>query len=117
MDANWAECVSLASHQTFDDPALAAEMERVAMGNDPSMGRVFALATFTADERPLLSKLEIPCLLVPCTRDAFIPLSAAEYMRDRLPRAEYRPLHAAGHCPQMTHAPQVETLIREFLPS
>jgi signal transduction histidine kinase len=84
MDANWAECASLSSHRTFDDPALAAEMERVFLGNDPSIGRAFALATFTADERPLLSKLEIPCLLVPCTGDAFIPLSAAEYMRDRL---------------------------------
>jgi sigma-B regulation protein RsbQ len=84
---------------------------------DPSRVRAFALATYTADERPLLSKLEIPCLLVPCTRDAMVPLSAAEYMRDRLPRAEYRPLHAAGHCPQMSHAPQVEALIREFLPS
>jgi sigma-B regulation protein RsbQ len=118
MDHNflgWAATLAPAVMGNPDRPELSGELERSFCSTDPKVAHVFARATFYADNRADLAKLQQPALIVQVRDDAIAPMAVGEYMHRHLPRSELVVLDATGHCPHMSHPAQTIAAMRPFV--
>ncbi len=79
---------------------------------DPNTTRYFAHATFFADNREDLPKVQTPCLILQHKHDTLAPQVVGEYLHQHLPKSELRMLEVAGHCAHMSHPKLVIDAIR-----
>ncbi|WP_280151667.1 alpha/beta hydrolase [Piscinibacter sp. XHJ-5] len=106
MDHNyigWAGALAPMVMANPDQPELAAELEQSFCSTDPVAARVFARATFFADNRDDLPRAPVPSLILQVRDDAIAPLAVGEYLARYLPQSELVVLDATGHCPHMSH--------------
>lgn len=82
---------------------------------DPAVARVFARATFFADNRADLVKVSRPSLLLQHRRDALAPLSVGEYLHARMPASTLRVLDVEGHCAHLSNPALVIEAMRDYL--
>ena len=82
---------------------------------DPVMARVFAQATFFADNRADLPQVTPHCLILQHRFDALAPLSVGEYMHRHLQNSSLQVLDITGHCGHMSHPATVVTAIQHYL--
>lgn len=81
---------------------------------DPVVARIFARATFFADNRADLRKVTHPCLILQHQKDNLAPLAVGEYLARELPHGVLKVLDIAGHCAHMSHPAMVADAILKF---
>src|SRR5690349_22497189 len=102
MDKNyigWANFLGPVVMQNSDRPELAAELTESFCSTDPVIARRFAEATFLADNRSDLAKVNIPSLVLQCSDDIIAPTAVGEFVHRELRGRGLHYLKAPGHCP------------------
>jgi sigma-B regulation protein RsbQ len=118
MDRNyigWANFMAPAIMNQPDHPELGAELTESFCSTDPRIARRFAEATFFADNRSDLARLNRPSLILQCSNDMVAPLAVGEYMANNIAGSTLRVMKATGHCPHMSAPEETIELMREFL--
>ncbi len=82
---------------------------------DPLMARVFAQATFFADNRADLPKVARPALILQHARDALAPVGVGQYMHQHLKGSTLQVLDVTGHCSHMSHPDLVIQAMQSYL--
>ncbi|HEY1951640.1 MAG TPA: alpha/beta hydrolase [Gemmatimonadaceae bacterium] len=118
MDKNyigWANYLAPAIMKNPDRPELSAELSDSFCSTDPVIARRFAEATFYADNRADLARLEIPALVLQCADDIIAPTTVGEYVHRELRGSQLHYLEATGHCPHMSHPEETIAAIKDYL--
>ena len=111
----WANFLAPAVMKNPDRPDLTVELEESFCSTDPKIARRFAEATFFADNRGDLPKVNVPSLILQCSDDAIAPVEVGDYMHRHLTDSTLRVMKATGHCPHMSHPEETIRTIREYL--
>lgn len=82
---------------------------------DPKIAKVFANATFFADNRDDLVKATTPSLILQHARDALVPIEIGEFLNENLANSQLKVLDVAGHCAHMSHPALVIDAMKEYL--
>jgi len=82
---------------------------------DPVVARIFAKATFFADNRADLALVTHPCLILQHQKDNLAPLAVGEYLARELPHGALKVLDVTGHCAHMSHPSLVADAILKFV--
>jgi sigma-B regulation protein RsbQ len=118
MDKNyigWANFLAPAITQNPDRPELGQELAESFCSTDPVIARRFAEATFFADNREDLRRVQVPSLILQCSEDMIAPNEVGEYVHRQTPGSTLRMMRATGHCPHMSHPEETVQAIREYL--
>lgn len=110
----WSQAMAPVIMGNPDRPDLHAELEATFCRTDPACARVFARATFLADNRSDLDKILVPTLVIECTQDAIAPRTVGAYVRDHVPDCRLVTLDAVGHCPQVSDPDATASAIAAF---
>ena len=120
MDQNyigWANYLAPAIMQNADRPELSSELTESFCSTDPVIARRFAEATFFADNRSDLAKVDIPSLVLQCSDDIIAPTVVGEFVHQQLRGSQFHQLKATGHCPHMSHPEETIDAIWKYLSS
>lgn len=99
-----------------DHPDLANRVRALITGNAPEGVKAAVRAMMErSDSTPLLPHIKVPTLIVHGVEDALIPPSDAELMKRAMPAAEYEPLAASGHLPNLERPAAFNTRLWQFL--
>ncbi len=98
-----------------DGAAAGNELEQSFCSTDPQTARVFARATFFADNRADLPKVRCPSLILQHAQDTLAPQSVGQYLHRELADSRYEVLDVAGHCAHMSHPELVIDAMRRYL--
>ena len=118
MDHNyigWASHLGPLVMGNADRPELAHELTESFCSTDPHAAKVFARATFFADNRPDLPQSPVPSLIVQVSDDPIAPVSVGHYLKEAMPRSTLEILRANGHCPHVSHPAETIGLMKRFL--
>jgi sigma-B regulation protein RsbQ len=118
MDKNymgWANFLAPVIMKNAENPALAQELEQSFCSTDPVIVRRFAEATFFADNRNDLAKVNVPALIMQCSEDAIAPESVGSFVHEQMRGSTLRLMAATGHCPHMSHPEETISVIQEYL--
>jgi pimeloyl-ACP methyl ester carboxylesterase len=100
-------------------PAGAPIIEQVRQMilNTPSAGIIGSLKGMAGriDSGPLLSKLNIPVLILTGDKDQLIPLEKAKALAATIPTATLTMVENAGHMPMLEQSQATTTALRSFL--
>lgn len=111
----WANFLAPAIMKNADRPELSSELEASFCSTDPVIAKRFAEATFFADNRADLEKLQIPTLIMQCSDDMIAPDAVGAYVHRALPGSTLASLRATGHCPHMSHPDETIDVMRAYL--
>lgn len=120
MDQNymgWAQYLAPVVAGAAGDGAVASTLADSFCSTDPAVARVFARATFFADNRADLPKVSRPSLLLQHRKDNLAPLGVGEYLHAHLPGSTLRVLDVAGHCAHLSNPALVIDAMRDYLAS
>ena len=79
------------------------------------MARIFAQATFFADNRAELPLVTRPCLILQHRNDALVPTAVGEYLHKQLKGSTLEVLDVTGHCAHMSHPHLVTAAMQRYL--
>jgi sigma-B regulation protein RsbQ len=111
----WAQALAPTIMKNEERPELGGELERSFCATDPVIARRFANATFRADNRADIARLDLPTLVLQCADDAIAPDAVGQWMAGQLRHGTLRGMRATGHCPHMSHPDETIALIRDWL--
>ena len=66
------------------------------------------------DYRPVISKVDVPALLIFGRDEKLIPLAGAEYLMENLPDARLEIMENSGHCPFLEEPELFNQKIEQF---
>jgi sigma-B regulation protein RsbQ len=118
LDSNylgWSSAMGPVIMGNPDRPELGAELTNSFCRADPEIARRFARATFLADNRADLPRVDVPTLVLQCTDDVIAPRPVGEYVHRHLRDSELVHLRATGHCPNLSAPGETIAAIRAFL--
>ena len=118
MDQNyigWANYLAPVIAGEAANGAVSTELSASFCSTDPSTARVFARATFFADNRAALPLVSRPCLILQHRNDALAPLGVGDYVHAHLSGSTLKVLEVAGHCAHMSHPAWVVAALRDYL--
>lgn len=118
MDQNymgWANTLAPVVAGADGAGAVTAELSDSFCSTEPSVAKVFARATFFADNRADLPLVRSPCLILQHRDDALAPLGVGEYLQAQLRDSQLQVLDVAGHCAHLSHPDQVIDALRAWL--
>jgi sigma-B regulation protein RsbQ len=118
MDQNymgWASYLAPVVAGASGAGASAGELEQSFCSTDPATARVFARATFFADNRADLPRVQIPSLILQHARDALAPVAVGEYLHRHLARSRLEVLDVAGHSAHMSNPALVIDAMQRYL--
>lgn len=118
MDQNyigWASMVSPMVAGKSGEGAVSETLTTSFCSTDPHSARMFARATFYADNRRDLALIKCPCLILQHRYDALAPLEVGEYLRDHLACGRLEVLEVSGHCAHMSNPDQVIDALQRHL--
>ncbi len=104
--------VAMGEQSTAD---MVNEFGNTLSALDPLIARSFGRAVFTVDCRDRLPDVQVPTLVLQCTRDSIVPRSVGAYMQRHLQKGTLRELDASGHCPHLTHPEETSAAIDDYL--
>ena len=113
---SWTASVAPMIMGNPDRPELGEEFTGSFRRLDPATARCFARATFLTDSRELLTRVQVPVVVLQCRDDALAPDSAVREVVRRLPRATLVPLRASGHCPHVSAPEETAAAVLAHLP-
>lgn len=111
----WAQYLAPVVASEAAQGATTHKLSDSFCSTDPLMARVFAEATFFADNRADLPKVTRPCLILQHARDALAPVGVGEYVHQHLKRSMLQVLNVTGHCSHMSHPDLTIQAIRHYL--
>jgi sigma-B regulation protein RsbQ len=118
MDHNyigWAQALAPMVMANPGRPGLAQELEQSFCSTDPEAARLFARATFFADNRADLARFTLPSLILQVSDDAIAPRAVCEYLHRSPPRITLHVLAARGLGPHMSHPSAPIAALRGYL--
>ncbi len=118
MDQNYMGWASYLAPVVAGEPqadSVGGELSESFCSTDPRMARVFAQATFFADNRADLPQVSPPCLILQHRKDALAPLAVGEYLQRNLRRSTLEVLEVTGHCAHMSHPRLVVDAMQRYL--
>jgi sigma-B regulation protein RsbQ len=118
MDQNyigWANYLAPVVAGQSGQGAITGELTDSFCSTDPTAARVFARATFFADNRADLPAVTVPSLILQHREDSLAPLAVGEYLHRHLKNSELQVLDVAGHCAHMSHPELVVRAMRAYL--
>ena len=105
-------------------PVIVGNPERPELGDEltasfcrmhPAIARQFAATTFLSDNRQDLSRVDVPTLVLQCSRDAIAPPAVGRYVASAVSDGTLVQLAATGHCPNLSAPEETIGAIEEFL--
>jgi sigma-B regulation protein RsbQ len=111
----WSAAMAPAIMGTPDRPELGQELTNTFCQMPPDVARVFARATFLADNRADLGDITLPTLILQCAHDAIAPPEVGTYVHDHIRGSRLVTLDATGHCPQLSAPRQTAAAILPFV--
>lgn len=118
MDQNymgWASYLAPVVAGESGASEAAPELEQSFCSTDPNTARIFARATFFADNRADLPKVRCPSLILQHAQDSLAPRSVGEYLHRHLAGSELEILDVVGHCAHMSNPDLVIKAMRRYL--
>lgn len=118
MDQNymgWAQYLAPVVAGAEGAGAVSRELSDSFCSTDPTVQRVFARATFFADNRADLPHVTHPSLILQHRHDALAPLAVGDYLHQHLQGSTLEVLDIAGHCGHMSHPQLVIQAMRRYL--
>jgi sigma-B regulation protein RsbQ len=94
---------------------VSAELNDSFCSTDPLVAKVFARATFFADNRADLPKVTHPSLILQHGMDNLAPLAVGQYLHQQLANSTLKVLDVAGHCGHLSHPGLVVQAMQEYL--
>ena len=118
MDQNymgWGQYLGpVASGSPATDP-VTHKLTDSFCSTDPTAARVFAQATFFADNRADLPHMPVPSLILQHAEDVLVPKHIGQFMHERVPSSTLKTLDVTGHSAQMSHPKLVIEAMLAFL--
>ena len=117
MDQNymgWANYLAPVVAGESGAGAVSGELSDSFCSTDPATTRVFARATFFADNRADLPRVACPSLILQHRRDSLAPLSVGEYLQAHLRDSTLKVLDVSGHCAHLSDPQLVADAMSEF---
>lgn len=118
MDQNyigWANYLAPVVTAEGADGAATLELSNSFCSTDPTAAKVFAAATFFADNRADLPQVNVPSLVIQHRNDALAPVGVGEYVHQHLKGSVLKMLEVSGHCGHMSHPSLVVEAMRDFV--
>lgn len=118
MDQNyigWANYLAPVVTSKGDSAGVTTELSDSFCSTDPRVAKVFARATFFADNRADLNKVKVPCLILQHRTDALAPLTVGDYVHANLAGSTLQVLDVQGHCAHMSEPSLVVEAMRGYL--
>jgi sigma-B regulation protein RsbQ len=118
MDRNyigWANFLAPVVMKNEEHPELTEELHESFCSTDPEIARRFAEATFFADNRSDVARLQHPALIMQCAEDAIAPAEVGSYLQRTMPNGTLRMMRATGHCPHVSHPAETIDAIQSYL--
>jgi sigma-B regulation protein RsbQ len=118
MDNNyigWASYLAPVIMKNEDRPELTEELRSRFCSVEPEAARIFAEATFFADNRADLMKVNLPSLIMQCSNDSIAPVFVGHYLHAHLTSSTFAQMKATGHCPQLSHPEEIIHMIKTYL--
>jgi sigma-B regulation protein RsbQ len=120
MDHNyigWADYLAPVVAGAPQAQTTGRELAASFCSTDPDAARLFARATFFADNRNEVAQVKVPSLILQHRQDTLAPLSVGEFVHRQLAGSTLKVLEVNGHCAHMSHPEQVVAAMRAFLPT
>jgi sigma-B regulation protein RsbQ len=117
MDHNYMGWANYLAPVVAGDPqkdSLSGELSDSFCSTDPVVARLFAQATFFADNRAELPRVSHPCLVLQHRNDALAPLSVGDYLQSQLRHSTLEVLDVTGHCAHMSHPHLVSDAMQRY---
>lgn len=118
MDKNflgWADYLAPVVSGENEDSQATRKLKKSFCSTDPSTAKVFAKATFFSDNRPELSLVKTPNLILQSSKDSLAPLAVGEFVHSNLENSDLKILPVTGHSAHMTHPHLVIDAINDFI--
>lgn len=120
MDADyvpWARRLAPLLMGQPENLELTGSLEERFCRCDPSVAQHFGRVSYLADLRPLLSRVQLPTLIMQCRDDPLVPSSVGDYVQAALPKSRLVRLDVPGHCPHLSAPQKVAEEMGAFLAS
>jgi sigma-B regulation protein RsbQ len=111
----WARTLAPKVMDQPDRPSLTQDLVYSFSRANPELTRRFARATFMSDHRARLAECQVPTLVLQASADAVVPLAAARFLAEQIPKARLEMLGARGHYPHLSAPAAVVEAIERFL--
>ncbi len=111
----WARALAPRVMDQPDNPALTQELVFSFSRENAELTRRFAEATFMSDYRDRLSECKVPTAILQAKADVVVPLAAAGFLADHIPRGRLEIMNVRGHYPQLSAPDVVIDAIERFL--
>lgn len=111
----WAQYLSPVVAGASGGSEVAGALNASFCSTDPSVARVFARATFFADNRADAALVSRPALLLQHREDHLAPLSVGDYLHAHMPQSTLKVLDVNGHCAHMSNPALVIEAMRAYL--
>lgn len=111
----WARALAPKVMDQPDNPALTQELVFSFSRENAELTRRFAEATFMSDHRAHLGECKVPTVVLQAKADVVVPLAAARFLADHVPRARLEIMDVRGHYPQLSAPGIVIDAIERFL--
>lgn len=119
MDQNylgWADYLTPVISGEQGGGPVASNLSESFCSTDPVIARIFAEATFYADNRADLPHVSCPSLILQHRYDALAPVEVGEYLHQHLRNSTLQVLDVVGHCSHMSHPQLVVDAMKAYLP-
>jgi sigma-B regulation protein RsbQ len=117
MDQNymgWAQYLAPVVAGASGEGAVASTLTDSFCSTDPAVARVFARATFFADNRADLPRVSRPTLLLQHRKDNLAPLAVGDYLHAHLSGSTLRVLDVEGHCAHLSNPALVIGAMKDY---
>ncbi|WP_440106147.1 alpha/beta fold hydrolase [Acidovorax sp. BL-A-41-H1] len=94
---------------------VTGELSNSFCSTDPLVAKVFARATFFADNRADLARVTRPSLILQHRDDALAPLAVGKYLAEHLSHSVLEILDVSGHCAHMSDPALVIDAMQRYL--
>ncbi|CAM8634700.1 MhpC Predicted hydrolases or acyltransferases (alpha/beta hydrolase superfamily) [Comamonadaceae bacterium] len=118
MDQNylgWADYLTPVVSGEQGGGPVASSLSESFCSTDPVIARIFAEATFYADNRADLPHVNCPSLILQHRYDALAPVEVGEYLHQHLRNSTLQVLDVVGHCSHMSHSHLVVDAMKAYL--
>ncbi|REL33739.1 alpha/beta hydrolase [Rhodohalobacter sp. SW132] len=111
----WANFFAPEIMKNEERPELTRELENSFCSTDPVIAHDFAKATFLADNRDDLPKIDTPVLIIQCEEDSIASVNVGEYVHSKIGKSTFEIIPANGHCPHLSHPDVTIEAIENYL--
>lgn len=118
MESNymgWASYLAPVVSGESETANTTTRLEESFCSTDPVAAKTFAQATFFADNRSDLTKVETPCLILHHANDSLVPAEVGSYLNEKLKRSTFKLMDVSGHCAHMSHPQIVIEAVEQYL--